>query len=148
MKKVKILLLTSVLLVSSVPTTAFANSLDDLTSKNSIENNSLTISPRAKKYTFTFVGSNKTITISDSSYVGSNVTRGDTVRAVQILLCVSGLGEYLDKIDGVYGSQTKEAIMAFQQNYGLSADGIVGPDTWAAFYNYCSNDGEVNAGWS
>lgn len=50
--------------------------------------------------------------------------RGDAVRAVQTLLGVS--------VDGVFGSQTKSAVISFQRSKGLPADGVVGANTWAA----------------
>ena len=34
--------------------------------------------------------------------------------------------------DGIYGSQTKKAVMQFQQQHGLAVDGEVGPLTLAA----------------
>jgi hypothetical protein len=34
--------------------------------------------------------------------------------------------------DGFFGPQTEEATMRFQYAHGLTADGIVGPKTWAA----------------
>ena len=34
-------------------------------------------------------------------------------------------------VDGVFGNLTKEAVMAFQKQYGLTIDGIVGDQTWA-----------------
>ena len=34
--------------------------------------------------------------------------------------------------DGIFGKNTESAVVAFQANKGLKADGIVGPDTWAA----------------
>jgi lysozyme family protein len=35
-------------------------------------------------------------------------------------------------VDGNYGQQTKLAVAAFQQNYGLEVDGLAGPETIAA----------------
>ena len=32
--------------------------------------------------------------------------------------------------DGIFGAATREAVVAFQRNYGLVADGIVGQATW------------------
>lgn len=34
--------------------------------------------------------------------------------------------------DGIFGSQTKKAVAAYQSAKGLAADGICGPKTWAA----------------
>lgn len=36
--------------------------------------------------------------------------------------------------DGVFGVQTKEAVVAFQRGKGLNDDGVVGRKTWAALY--------------
>lgn len=33
-------------------------------------------------------------------------------------------------VDGWYGSRTRSGVIAFQQNHGLAADGIVGTYTW------------------
>ena len=41
-------------------------------------------------------------------------------------------GYYSGNGDGIYGSQTKKAVIWFQKNNGLSADGIVGSQTAAA----------------
>jgi len=35
-------------------------------------------------------------------------------------------------VDGNYGRMTRHAVMAFQAAHGLAADGLAGPDTWAA----------------
>ncbi|MCD8189689.1 MAG: peptidoglycan-binding protein, partial [Clostridiales bacterium] len=50
---------------------------------------------------------------------------GQQVRALQMLL--GGL-----TVDGIFGANTQSAVIAWQNNYGLDADGIVGPLTWAA----------------
>ncbi|MCL2512997.1 MAG: peptidoglycan-binding protein, partial [Oscillospiraceae bacterium] len=36
--------------------------------------------------------------------------------------------------DGAFGSGTRNAVIAFQNRFGLSPDGIVGPATWAMLY--------------
>jgi peptidoglycan hydrolase-like protein with peptidoglycan-binding domain len=32
--------------------------------------------------------------------------------------------------DGIFGKRTNSAVIAFQKQFGLSADGIIGPATW------------------
>lgn len=59
-----------------------------------------------------------------------NITKGDTaqnIRTVQQRLY--NLGYYTYKVDGIWGSRTKTAVKKFQKDYGLVADGIVGPKT-------------------
>lgn len=41
-------------------------------------------------------------------------------------------GYYKGAVDGIYGSQTRQAVRYFQSKNGLSVDGIVGPKTAAA----------------
>ncbi|SET26985.1 Putative peptidoglycan binding domain-containing protein [Natronincola peptidivorans] len=45
---------------------------------------------------------------------------------------LTSLGFYEDEIDGVYDENLFEAVRSFQADFGLSPDGIVGPDTWNA----------------
>lgn len=63
------------------------------------------------------------VTSSSSSTVGKNISSLST-SAIQ-----KAVGA---KSDGIYGSQTTEAVKAFQKSKGLVADGIVGPKTEAA----------------
>lgn len=54
-------------------------------------------------------------------------SRGNEVRQIQTKL--KQLGYYKGSIDGIFGSNTKKAVIAFQKNCGLTADGIAGPKT-------------------
>ena len=38
-------------------------------------------------------------------------------------------------IDGIFGNQTREAVIAAQKTFGLTPDGTVGELTWSAIYN-------------
>ena len=55
-------------------------------------------------------------------------SRGDAVRKLQELL--NALGYDCGSVDGIFGSKTKTAVLAFQNANGLGTDGIVGPLTW------------------
>ncbi len=43
---------------------------------------------------------------------------------------------YTIPIDGDYGPTTQSAVESFQSAKGLTADGIVGPATWAALLRF------------
>jgi peptidoglycan hydrolase-like protein with peptidoglycan-binding domain len=51
-------------------------------------------------------------------------SHGSTIAAVQRALGIPA--------DGVYGSETRRAVIAFQREHGLIVDGIVGPQTLGA----------------
>jgi len=55
---------------------------------------------------------------------------GALVKAIQERLCA--LRYPVGKLDGVFGSRTRAAILAFQAENGLATDGVVGPQTRAA----------------
>ena len=55
-------------------------------------------------------------------------SRGDAVRKLQEML--NAKGYTCGNVDGIFGSKTKAAVLAFQKANGLAADGIVGPLTW------------------
>ena len=55
---------------------------------------------------------------------------GEQVRVIQTKL--KNWGYYDGAVDGVFGSQTTQAVQYFQRKNGLTADGIVGPATLKA----------------
>lgn len=57
---------------------------------------------------------------------------GQAVRALQRRL--RELGYYHGSVDGSYGRETENAVMAFQLSRGLKADGVAGTSTLAALY--------------
>jgi len=56
---------------------------------------------------------------------------GNDVRRLQRILVMTKLLGY-EEIDGVFGANTEAAVKDFQSGNGLTADGIVGPNTWHA----------------
>ena len=63
--------------------------------------------------------------------------RGESVKVIQYVLSV--VAEFYNNIpavaiDGIYGPATKNAVIAVQRMSGLTQDGIMGPQTWAALY--------------
>ena len=52
-------------------------------------------------------------------------------KLAQARLFVNG---YKIEVDGDFGPKTKEAVMKFQESYGLTKDGIIGKKTWGKLY--------------
>ena len=66
---------------------------------------------------------------------------GEKVRLLQYMLSV--LSAYIPSIppvtvDGIYGSATRAAVLAFQRRYQLPETGTVGETTWSAIYDQYS----------
>jgi peptidoglycan hydrolase-like protein with peptidoglycan-binding domain len=62
----------------------------------------------------------------------------ENVRLLQYIL--NYIAEFYDTVpsvteDGKFGSGTANAVKEFQRNFGLTADGIVGPATWRKLYD-------------
>lgn len=53
---------------------------------------------------------------------------GDAVKELQDFLAAAGFK--VGPSDGVFGKKTEKALIAYQRQKGLSADGIAGPETW------------------
>ncbi len=67
---------------------------------------------------------------------------GDLVVWAQEHLASAG---YTIPIDGDYGPNTQTAVESFQTAEGLTADGIVGPATWAALLRFAPGSGDLDA---
>lgn len=57
-------------------------------------------------------------------------SRGDYVLAWQKFLNLNGFHAGLE--DGIFGQNTKNAVIDFQRSRGLEPDGIIGKQTWAS----------------
>jgi peptidoglycan hydrolase-like protein with peptidoglycan-binding domain len=57
-------------------------------------------------------------------------SKGQAVTMLQQLLTDYGYDPGV--IDGDFGPNTENAVKEFQGDYGLTVDGIVGPESWAA----------------
>ena len=73
--------------------------------------------------------------------VGSS---GEEVKTLQTKL--KRWGYYTGSIDGVFGSGTKKAVIAFQKKNGLTPDGIVGPATLKALGMQSSSGSSASSG--
>ncbi|MGW1812938.1 peptidoglycan-binding protein [Streptomyces sp. NPDC002125] len=57
-----------------------------------------------------------------------NGSKGADVRSAQQLLTAHG---YTVSADGVFGPNTRSAVIKFQKARSLAADGVIGPNTWS-----------------
>lgn len=71
-----------------------------------------------------FLPTNETAALSKYGSTGSEVT--------QIQKKLKNWGYYFGEVDGKFGTQTKNAVMLFQQKNGLTVDGIAGLQTLRA----------------
>ena len=54
------------------------------------------------------------------------------------------LGFKTDGLDGIFGTQTENAVRAYQQSRGLTPDGIVGCNTWRSLGEDVVGTGRTN----
>jgi N-acetylmuramoyl-L-alanine amidase len=65
------------------------------------------------------------------SHIPGHMLQGDDVAELQERLLSLGLSP--DRVDGVFGTNTEQAVRRFQGGVGLAVDGSVGPQTLRAF---------------
>ena len=93
-------------------------------------------------------------TISIIIFINNNVvealskygSRGDEVRQIQTKL--KRWGYYKGNVDGIYGSQTVEAVKYFQRKNNLTVDGIAGANTLKAMGIYNSSNSNSSSSTS
>ena len=70
----------------------------------------------------------------------SKGSKGENVRKMQLALnranCTCG-------IDGVFGDETEQALIAFQIGHGLRVDGLCGDETWGCLERYMADYTEL-----
>lgn len=106
------------------------------------ERNGLTVDGVCGKTTLNKLNSSSVKAATDSGDSGNSASDdgvlrpGDSGTAVKELQYrLKELGYYSASRDGVYGAQTRTAVMAFQKRNGLTADGIAGPATLKKLYS-------------
>lgn len=65
------------------------------------------------------------------SYTAGHLLQGDDVAELQERLLALGFSP--ERVDGVFGANTEQAVRKFQRGVGLTGDGTVGPETLRAF---------------
>ena len=65
------------------------------------------------------------------SHIPGHLLQGDDVAELQERLLA--LGFTPDRVDGVFGPHTEQAVQGFQRGVGLDVDGSLGPETLRAF---------------
>lgn len=75
-------------------------------------------------------------------YLRSPMVRGDDVAELQ--RCLGTLGFDAGRTDGIFGADTAKAVSDYQQNCGLTIDGVCGRDMFAELSRVASRMGETS----
>lgn len=135
--------LLCVLIIASMCVPAFASEYDgtETYDANVYDNDVETYN--ANVYNIDFRVNGCDVSVPSDVYVGYNyITIGEYVMIVQAALnnvckLYPIANCYCGSVDGSFGELTWRAVCNFQTWAGISADGIVGPNTWLAFKKYC-----------
>ena len=97
-------------------------------------------------------GETSTGALPDGTWGGTTLRVGSTGASVeQAQFWLSTLSNFYGSIpsvtvDGIFGPATEAAVRAFQRQFGLTADGMIGQATWEALYaQYQSVQSDVSA---
>lgn len=93
-----------------------------------------------------FVGYNVIVRNAQVDALSKYGSRGEEVITIQTKL--KRWGYYSGNIDGIYGSQTLEAVKKFQKKNGLTVDGIAGTKTLQAMGIYSSSSSSSSSSTS
>lgn len=75
-------------------------------------------------------------------YLRQPMLRGDDVAELQ--RCLGALGFDAGRIDGIFGADTARAVGEYQQNVGLTVDGVCGRDTYLELAKVASRTGQLS----
>ncbi|MGE6299615.1 C40 family peptidase, partial [Guptibacillus hwajinpoensis] len=93
----------------------------------------MVFSPVLSEGAFAKVDSNDVKQSDSASSSSINVMSGDRGEAVTALQTeLESLGYYSYNLDGIYGQITEDAVEEFQEDEGLTVDGIAGPEVMGA----------------
>ena len=68
-------------------------------------------------------------------------------RGVYVLIAQDGLntlGYTTGGLDGIFGDKTYNSVLAYQKRVGLTADGIIGCNTWRSLQNAVVGTGKTS----
>lgn len=76
-------------------------------------------------------------TVPPDSILRAGSSGVDVITLQYILSHISNFYPTIPELvqDGIFGSATTQAVIAFQRMMGLTPDGVVGPTTWNSLYN-------------
>lgn len=126
LKKMRLFSILFIILVLSYSTTCFAEEHVSVGVDNNESIYEQEIEPMSEVWAFIPTTSGR-ISILAGTYIPG--ASSYYVKLIQATL--NALGHNCGTVDGIYGTNTRNAIIEFQSMYGLSTDGIAGEVTWA-----------------